>query len=241
MKIIIWSIIILFVFIGYAQAEHNSISFNLKYYGSFKKMVQTKNIEGVVELKNALPTPHTYAVGVIKNAEGEITVFDDEILLNYGKDGINRTISQIPAAEQAMILVTAQVEKWTEIIIPSEMSAIELYAFILEQAKKLGLNIKKPFPFLLSGYVKNLVWSVNDGIDIKLSRQSKHLFLRKLVGLSEYAPVIFVGFYSGEIHGEFTHQGQSWHVHVLFKNDKVTGHVNTFSVGKDAKLKIPVK
>lgn len=114
-------------------------------------MVHQRKIDGVVDLKMAVSAPHTYAVGAIKKGEGEITVHNSEVWLSYGKDGLNRTTRTIPESEQALLLVTAQVENWQEIVVPKNMSQPELYKFIIEQAEKYALAPNQPFPFLLEG------------------------------------------------------------------------------------------
>jgi acetolactate decarboxylase len=221
--------------------DAGQLSFNMRYYGNFKKMIQENNFEGVVELERALSTPHVYAVGILKNAEGEITALDGEAWLNYGKDGINKTVSQIKKGEKASLLITANVEKWQTINVPADMSENELHAFVLEQARKSGLNIKAPFPFLLEGKIKKLVWDVLDGTDTDPVKKSNQLFLRKLVGYREEVRVVLLGFYPGELQNEFNYPGELWHIHVLFKDDNNTGHVNAFSILKGSKLEIPIR
>ena len=224
-----------------AAKDAGQPSFNLRYYGSFKKMIQENNFEGVVELERALSGPHVYAVGILKNAEGEITVLDNEAWLNYGKDGINKTSGQIKKGEKASLLIIANVEKWQTIPVPSDMSEHELHAFVLEQARKAGLNIKSPFPFLVEGKIKKLVWDVLDGTDTDPVKKSNQLFLRKLVGYREEAPVVFLGFYPGELQNEFDYPGELWHIHVFFKDDNNTGHVDAFSILKGSKLVLPAR
>ncbi len=216
-------------------------SFNMRYYGNFRKMIQDNNFEGVVELERVMSGPHIYAVGILKNAEGEITALDGETWLNYGKDGINKTVNQIKKGEKASLLITASVEKWQTVIVPSDMSENELYAFALEQARRAGLNIKSPFPFMVDGKVKKLVWDVLDGTDTDPAKKTNQLFLRKLVGYREEATVVLLGLYPGEFQNEFNYPGELWHIHVFFKNDNNTGHVNAFSVLKGSKLELPAR
>lgn len=224
-----------------ASKDAGPPSVTVRYYGNFKKMIQENYVEGVVELERALSVPHIYAVGIIKNAEGEITVLDGEAWLNYGKDGISKTSSQIKKGEKAALLLTAGVEKWQTIVVPADMSENELHAFVLEQARKSGLNLKVPFPFLIEGKIRKLVWDVLDGADTDPSRKSNQLFLRKLVGYRDEARVVLLGFYPAELQSEFDYPGELWHIHVLFKDDSNTGHVNAFSVVKGSKLELPAK
>jgi alpha-acetolactate decarboxylase len=218
-------------------AGGQTLPFHVHNYGSLQKMPETKNLDGVIGLKQALSAPHIYGVGEIKNAEGEITVYDGEVWLNYGEDGIDTSIGEIPRGEEAMHLITAEVEKWEDITIPKKMTDNELYLFVLEQARKLGITVKVPVPFLISGELKDVLWHVLQEADIG---QDNKLFFTKLVEYRGTASALTVGFCS-ELRGDFTSPGEFWHVHVFFKNDKTAGHVDAFSVEKGATLRLPVK
>jgi alpha-acetolactate decarboxylase len=226
-----------------AQVAHAVMPFELKYYGNLREIIKKKTPEGIIELGEALAEPHTYGVGVLKNAEGEITVLDGEVLLNYGKDGISRTLNQIPKGEKAMFLVTAQVEKWQKIAIPAAMSEQQLHGFVLEQARKAGLDIREPFPFLITGTFRDMVWNVMDGIELESGADSRRqqLLWKKLVGYKEEASGVLVGFYPASLHAEICHPGEHWHVHVLFTKAKVTGHVSAFSVVGGSQLELPLR
>ncbi len=217
------------------------LSVNVRYYGSFRKMIQENHAEGVVELEKAVSTPHVYAVGIIKNAEGEITVLDSEVWLNYGRDGISKTVNQMRKGEKASLLITANVEKWQAMIVSDDMSESELFSFVFDQAKKIGLNMRAPFPFLIEGRIRKVVWEVLDGTDTDQARKSSQIFLRKLVGYKEEAPAVLLGFYPGELYNEFDYPGELWHIHAVFKDDNNTGHVNAFSVTKGFRLLLPAR
>lgn len=229
-----------------SHAEENGLPFNLKHYGSFKKMMHMKKVDGVVDLKTALNGKQIYGVGAIKNAEGEIAVYDGKAWLSYGKDGMDKVTHEISEGEQAMLLVTAQVEKWQDVFIPKDMSESELHVFILEQAKKSGIDTEKPFPFLIEGQLKNLTWHVINGITTGTGgghnqAHDEHSFIKKLVELKEKSHATLIGFYSADIQGVFTHPGELWHIHVIFKDEKKAGHVENYGVLKNSTLKLPVR
>lgn len=227
-----------------SRAEESGLPFDLKYYGSFKKMMHMKKVDGVVDIKSALTGIHIYAVGAIKNAQGEIIVHDGKVWLSYGKDGLDRVTHEIPEGEQAMLLVTAEVERWKEIIIPKDMGEPELYEFILAEAKKAGLDTKNPFPFLIEGQANNLVWHVINGTnthDMSGHGHGGHNFIKSIVEKREQVSVVLTGFYSADIQGVFTHPGESWHTHVIIKDENKAGHVEKFGVLKNSTLKLPVR
>ena len=202
---------------------------------------------GSVELVKALAGPHIYGLGIIANAEGVITVLDGEVWLNYGEDGINVTRSMIPEGEEAALLITAQVEKWRKIPAPEDMSEHQLYDFIRRQARNLGIDTTMPFPFLIKGRIKNLVWDVLNGLYVSTGKIRDRLFLRKLVEYKDSIEATLIGFYPGKLRNEFTYPGELWYVHALFRDEdekegeKITGDANTFVVSKGAQIELPLK
>jgi hypothetical protein len=240
MKRIVLSLIALSL-IGFsipASAEEHR-AFSVRTYGSFKKIIVSKTPDGVVDLDAALTGAHVYAVGEIEDAEGEVTDYDGQVWLNYGDNGIDTSTHKIPEGAQAMQLITAQVEKWREIVIPKDMPDSELYFFVLEQARKYGINLKQPFPFLVDGTVKDVVWHVLSGAEVEQSGKHKKLSFTKLVEYKDEVPVILVAFCS-ELRGGFIRPGESWHMHVIFKNEKTSGHIDAFTVEKGSSLMLPV-
>lgn len=237
MKYTFFTISILLLLAIPGQAENNA-PFKVHGYGSFKKILETKNTGGIVSLERALSAPHTYAVGELNNAAGEITAYDGNTILNYGESrDIERSLTEIAPGEKAMQLITAEVTIWREVAIPRTMTDTEFNVFVLAQARKAGLNVKLPFPFLIQGSVNNLVWHVLSGADAVSNE--KEMFLKKRVKYREKAAVIFVGFCS-ELQYDYALPGESWHLHVIFPNENTTGHVDAFSVSKGATLKLPV-
>jgi acetolactate decarboxylase len=220
--------------------------FNLRYYGSFKKMmhmVRMKKVVGVVDLKRALSGPHTYAVGAIRGGKGEITVIDNEIWLAYGNGGLGRIKRRIPGGEQASLVVTAQVRDWQEITVPKQMSEPQLHDFIVKQAERYGLNTKKPFPFLIKGPFQDVKWHVINGLNPEFTGHFKgHGGKPPFIQLKEHIEQtsgVIIGFYSADVKGVFTHPGESWHLHILIRDKERAGHVDEVVVGKGAVLKLP--
>ena len=124
--------------------------FDLGHYGHLKKMVHRRNSAGVVKLREALSAANGYAVGAISGGPGEITVINDRVWLDYGEDGLGNGVSEL-GEESAVLLVTSSVAEWHEVNVPEAMSLDQLQVFILAQAEQINLNIRDPFPFLLSG------------------------------------------------------------------------------------------
>ena len=238
MKRIVLSLIaVSLIAVTASAAEH--LPFHVRVFGSFKKIIASKKTDGVIGLADALSGAHIYAVGDLENAEGEITDYDGQIWLNYGDDGIDTSTHIVPAGQRAMQLTTAEVEKWQRIVIPRDLTDSEFDSFVLELARKAGINVKLPFPFLVEGNAKDIVWHVLSGAEVKLGGKRKKLSFTKLVEYKDRAPVLLVAFCS-EVPGGFVHPGELWNMHVIFKNEKTTGHLDAFTVEKGAELMLPV-
>ena len=65
--------------------------------------------------------------------------------------------------EQAFLFASGQVTKWQDISVPSDMNQSQLEAFLLEEAKRLGLSTEQPFVFCLKGHYPELRWLVVTG------------------------------------------------------------------------------
>ena len=218
---------------------HAAGPFHLQSYGKFKKMVHLKKVGGVVDLKTALSGSHRFAVGAIKKGEGEITVVDSKVWLAYGREGPGKATRVIPEGEQAVLLVTAQVEEWQSIVVPKTLSESEMHHFVLEQAKKKGLDTKAPFPFLFEGPLASLKWHVINGLNPEFRGHGGPPLFHQFKENREKTSGTVIGFYSAGIQGVFTHPGESWHLHILFWKEEKAGHVDEVVVGKGAVLKLP--
>lgn len=241
MKKIIYCFIATVLFMGFTFAGAQPDNFNIKSYGNFKKMLQTKKAEGVVLLKDAIPAVHGYAVGELENGLGQITVIDSNVWLDYGKDFIGLAETTIPDDGKAALLVTAQVSKWKEIEIPDSLSEKQVYEFILAQAGKHGPGIDAPFPFLIEGIFDLLNLHVIDGVNPEYGKDgNKEHFFRKITQARYNQKAVVIGFYSADTGGVYTRPGESWHLHAMINKMKVAAHVYYIAVRKKSILKLPV-
>ncbi len=241
MKAVIYlSLIFLIIWPNLAGAEKQP--FSIVSYGHFKKMVHMKKTKGVAFLTKALVGTNIYAVGAIADGRGEITVIDGEIWLNYGQDGLGPAVKDVKPDEQAVLLVTAQVPKWRDVIVPHDMTRGEFEKFVVDAAAKAGLNSAQPFPFILSGEFKNLDWHVINGQNSHFQghgQKGAGFFNQHRESLTQASAEI-IGFYSAQNTGVYTHPGESFHLHVVFKPENRAGHVDGYSISKRTTLKLPV-
>ena len=214
--------------------------FKLTHYGHFKKMMHMKKTDGVIDLKQAIRRPHLYGVGATGHGTSEITVVDGKLWLDYGADGLGNAKHEPLKAEQAVILVTAEVSKWRNINVPRDMDASELHVFIISQAESNGLAPETPFPFMIEGRYFNLDWHVLNGRNNGDGHGSGGLY-KKIKEHRKDTTGAVVGFYSAAVQGVYTHPGESWHLHLVIEKEGKAGHIDTISVRKGAVLKLPVR
>ncbi len=227
---------------GYIDKKDQAVlsNFGIKSYGHFKKMVHMKKTKGVVSLKEAISSKNTYAIGAIGEGRGEITVLNSEIFLDYGQDGLGKSVQEIPANEKAVLLVTAEVPKWHQIITPDNLSGKHLHSFILEQAQINKIDTMKPFPFMLEGKFDNFDLHVINGVNKNFAGHGgKEKFYKQHKMTKQNQKATIVGFYSANNQGIYTHPGESWHLHAVLKNEGIGAHVDGVDVQKSAILKLP--
>lgn len=237
--LLIFSTIFL-ILVSQASGQESS-PFSLTHFGHFKKMMHSRNVDGVVNLQKALDLPHIYAVGATAFGTGEITVIDSKIWLDYGADGLGNTEREVTANEKAVLLVRARVEEWQEVKIPENMNIVEMRVFILDQAKSHNIDINVPFPFLLEGSFYDLDWHVINGLKSSPGGHKKGGIFKKEKEHRDKTGGTVIGFFSAANQGVFTHPGESWHLHIVFKKEEKAGHLDAISVRQGTLLKLPIK
>jgi alpha-acetolactate decarboxylase len=211
----------------------------VKSYGHYKKMIHMKSTDGVVGLKMAIQKQNSYAVGAIQKGDGEITVLNGKIYLDYGKDGMGNSIHTIPPHEKAVLLVTSNVYQWQSVNIKTSLPKKKLFKAILSKAKERGLDIKKPFPFLLEGRFKSLQIHVINGKNPKFKGHGgKEKMFKMAQETKRHQRSTIVGFYSANNQGVYTHPGESWHLHAVIED--IGAHVDNIHSAMNVTLKLPV-
>ena len=211
----------------------------VKSYGNFTHMVTSGHSDGVVLLEDAIPVPHGYAIGALANGRGEIVVINNQVWLDYGEDGLGKTVGEVPEDEQAVILVAAQVAAWSSSILDKSLPKQALYNAILEAAKQLGVDISKPFPFMLEGSFSHLGLHVINEKNPQHGKAKGAHFYRLIKEKRKQQTATILGFYSADQQGIYTHIGQSWHLHAVIEDDKIAAHVDEISANEGIVLKLP--
>jgi acetolactate decarboxylase len=180
---------------------------------------------------------HSYALGALSDLRGEFAVLNGDVWLSYPKPTALPEV-QHPghSDEQTALLVVSNVSAWKETTLTDDVQAAGLEAQLTRIADDGGIDTSKPFPFTIRGTLRNLGWHVADGTRVKPGDPPDKDAQQGTV--AEGGGTI-VGFYSTKDQGVFTMMGQNTHMHVVFDDESVVGHVRTVDVAAGAVLSVP--
>ena len=140
------------------------------------------------------------------------------------------------------MLTVAHVDKWNVFKTDKALDQQGLEKFIAECARLDGLDVEKPFPFVLQGEVTDLQTHVINGAcpmrpGAKLTADEQPWRYQS----DRPMQAKIVGFYAADAVGKLTHPGTSIHAHALFDYQGITttAHVERVAVGPVMTLMLP--
>ncbi|MTI30740.1 decarboxylase [Cytophagales bacterium RKSG123] len=196
------------------------------------------DLSAKVALSELANKENVYALGAVEGLKGEILILNSKPYVSAVHNDhlvINQSFNK-----KASLLVYAQVTEWEEIPIPEEFTSFtQLEHFILKAAKESGIEIEKPFPFLIQGKAKMVKWHVINWKDGNKEHSKESHLKSGIQGTLINEKVEIVGFYSNKHHGIFTHHSQNMHLHVKARNDEIVGHLDELELQDKMILKVP--
>jgi alpha-acetolactate decarboxylase len=215
--------------------------FNISVYGNFQRMFHAGDVSGKITLASIPFFASTYGVGALAGLQGEILVWDGSVLVTPG-ESVSGSTQPPRTDDQAALLITAQVKEWESVQVPGDMTPAELERFLIDAASSRGIDIKKPFPFLVKGEITDYSWHVVTGAAKRhgsgATHQQGHASNRIFSGAETKGKL--VGFYSAEeFEGVISHLGERLHIHFTDEEIKISGHLDTFGIRKGAILLLP--
>lgn len=221
----------------------------VEYVGAQKTIFATGKADSVVSLQELADRKHLYAMGPIDGLDGEITIFDSKPYITQIR-GNDYTLDR-SFKYGAFFLVWTEQAKWMDLPVPATVKGYaDLQHFVKTQAAALGIDVTKPFPFLLSGTPAEIKWHINvdrtEGKPItnELFMKSKEPFVMK------NEPVDIIGFYSESHAGIFLTQyapaikkesgmTNAIHIHLVSRTSKAAGHIDDIVMGQGMVLRLP--
>jgi acetolactate decarboxylase len=221
----------------------------VEYVGAQKEIFKTGKAARVVTLEDLADRKGLYAMGPIDGLDGEITIFDSKPYITQvrGNDyTLDKTFNH-----GAFFLVWTEQTNWIDVPLPATVKGyMDLQNFVKEQAQKAGLDVTKPFPFLLAGTPVEIKWHIN--VDRTEGKPiTKELFVKsKAPFVTKNEPVDIIGFYSDHHVGVFLAEyapaikegsgmKNAIHIHLVSKTSKAAGHIDDITFGDGIVLRLP--
>jgi acetolactate decarboxylase len=221
----------------------------VEFVGEQKDVFVTGKASSVVSLEDLAGRKGLYAMGPIDGMDGEITVFDSKPYITKvrGSD----YVADNTWKHGAFFLVWAEQMKWKDIPVPNTVRGyVDLQQFVKAQAEAAGIDVTRPFPFLLSGAPVEIKWHINvDRTEGKpITKESFAMSKQPFTIKNE--PVDILGFYSEHHAGVFltkytpvikegSGMENAIHIHVVSRTSKASGHIDDITLGEGMVLRLP--
>lgn len=214
----------------------NATEVEVKYSGALKTLM-SGNIQPVISLDSLSAKKQLYALGAAGHLKGEIQIFDSKPRNSFVLDGSLQISDSYQ--QTASLLVYAEVAEWNSFQIEKNDIQNKLEDQIFEIATNNGLNVEKPFPFLLEGKVDFLDWHVINWKDGDSIHSHKKHMESGLYGRLNNSEVQIIGFYSTQHKTVFTHHTTNVHMHFKTVDNRLAGHIDDFDFSEALTLKLP--
>lgn len=211
----------------------------IRQWGAMRRVLGEGRTEGRVPLRSFAGAKGTYAVGALAGLRGEVTIVDGQVWVARAV-GTESSCRLLGAGDtEATLLVAAQVPRWTMHPVDADVPADEVDAFVRTTAARAGLDVSRPFPFVLKGGLQAVDAHVVNGMcPMRAEPTSEHAPVRIRL---ESVEGTLVGIHAVGQQGVLTHHGTTTHVHVLVEGDRARmGHVESVGLAAGAKLLLPL-
>lgn len=221
----------------------------VEYVGSQKAIIQTGKADPVISLNTLKDRNDLYAIGPVRDLDGEITIFNSQPSITKVKGG--EFAVEHGWNNDAIFLVWTQQRAWRDVPIPpSVKSYLDLQSFVKKEAGAAGLDLSRPFAFLIQDRPAEIAWHVN--VD-RTGGQSitPELFAASKVGyVLKNEAVDIVGFYSEQHDGIFISRhapaipkdgsvSNVIHIHFVSRDGRAAGHIDNITLGDNGILRLP--
>jgi acetolactate decarboxylase len=221
----------------------------VEYVGAQKTIFSTGKAESVISLEDLAGRKDLYAIGPIDGLDGEITIFNSKPYITKVRG--KYFVMDNTLKHGAFFLVWTEQGNWQDVPIRSTVKGyVDLQKFVKAQALAAGIDVTKPFPFLVSGTPVEIKWHINvdrtggKPITNELFVKSKEPFVTK------NEPVDIVGFYSESHSGIFLSQYapaikegsgmmNAMHIHHVSRTSKASGHIDDITLSEGMVLRLP--
>jgi acetolactate decarboxylase len=223
-----------------AASEGGSIP--IQAYGSLHALMDQGMSRPVVSLKSLRADKNLIGLGSLSALRGEIVIIPNEIWVAYPHENGALRANELGAADEtAAFLVTASVANWQTLPLPEDTAFSELPDAIEKLGESGGLNVERPFPFLIEGSFANLALKVVDGRPFQGQSSLTLEALDVAAAKAKFAAVdgVIVGFFGNQDQPEFLHPGQRLHLHAVLRREMQAGHVDRVDLARGITVRVP--
>lgn len=243
------AILVMIIVTAYAAIVGSKKEGLVEYVGAQKDIFVSGKASSVVSLEDLAGRKGLYAMGPIDGLDGEITIFDSKPYITQvrGTDySMDNTLKH-----GAFFLVWTEQTKWQDVPVPNTVKGyVDLQTFVKAQAQAAGIDVTKPFPFLLAGTPVEIKWHIN--VDRTEGKPiTKELFVKsKAPFVTKNEPVDIIGFYSDHHVGVFLAEyapaikegsgmNNAIHIHLVSRTSKASGHIDDITMAEGMVLRLP--
>ena len=212
-------------------------AFEVENYGVLREIMMENKLDNYIELQGYEKTEHFYAIGALKQLTGEFMIIDSQPILSKASN--EEVIIQQDHNEGAILAISAVVHEWSQVNFDTPIDDLaSLQISIKAMAEAQGLDISKPFPFILESDFSEVNWHI---INAAEATEQNHEAFKKagIEGHSINEKGRMLGFYSENHEGIFTHHGSFIHIHFVNDSIKVMGHVDQLIITEPMVLSLP--
>lgn len=211
-------LVILGIFPTFAQ------SLQIKSVGEVRKIMYDADLSAKIRL-DTLHHENLFAIGIMDSLRGEIVIVNGKALVSSIKNTYVKTDTTFN--HDATLLVYAYVKNWKQITIEQDLNNIEeLEALVKRLADENGIDISRPFPFMVKAWVRNINYNVMDWQSgVSHTAETHTQFSHGL--FHSATTVMLAGFYSENHKGIFTPYDSKILVHAVTSNPITCGHLES--------------
>lgn len=183
--------------------DKNKTAVAVHHIGEMRKVMREGNLAASIDLSSLAKKKHVYALGPHEGLRGEVTIWDSTPSIS--RIAVGKIVTSDSYQNKACFLVYAFVAKWKEVPIPTDVTnGAKLEKWLEKTASVQGINVNRPFPFLIKDAPRKLAFHIVNKIDDSPHTPASHEVVKVKFTL-ENTSIKLLGFYSDSHQGVFTH------------------------------------
>ena len=207
----------------------------VKYAGAMRNVTENHDTTSHIYLDTINPHRRLYGLGPLEGMSGEILIIDGRPYASkMNSKGFNRVRQTYDV--RSPYFVYAHVKDWDAAELPADsiLDNRKLGLYLEKLAKEKGIDVEKPFPFMLQGEFRKMQYHISYMPKKKKKRTPPKSFT------VENADVIIIGFFSKHHQGIFTEPGSNVVMSFMTTSASHIGQIDQLTLkGKRVQLLLP--